>query len=187
MHPSWLALLLVAGQCLPLALRRVWPVPALIGCGVLRDLYDVLQFGYAPLPLAPAIGFATVADRSGPVLRWGTVVGLTAGVTWSQTLPGHNQPYDAIVQYFIFGAAWAIGVLSRHRRAALAAAASRAERAEASARRGGHPGRRGRAAADRPRAPRRGVAPREPDGGAGRGGGRAAPGAARRPPRRRPT
>ena len=132
MHPAWLALLLVAGQCLPLAVRRVWPVPALIACGALRDLYDVLQFGYAPLPLAPAIGFATVADRSGPVLRWGTVVGLAAGVTWSQTLPGHNQPYDAIVQYFIFGAAWAIGVLSRHRRAALAAAASRAERAEAS-------------------------------------------------------
>ena len=132
MHPAWLALVLVAGQCLPLALRRVWPVPALIASGALRDLYDVLQFGYAPLPLAPAIGFATVADRSGPALRWGTVIGLAVGVTWSQTLPGHNQPYDAIVQYFIFGAAWAIGVLSRHRRAALAAAASRAERAEAS-------------------------------------------------------
>ncbi len=132
MHPLWLALLLVTAQCLPLALRRVWPVPALILCGVPRNLYDALQFGYAPLPLAPAIGFATVADRSGPVLRWGTVVGLIVGVAWSQTLPGHHQPYDAIVQYFIFGAAWAIGVLSRHRRAALAAAASRAERAEAS-------------------------------------------------------
>src|ERR1700743_468435 len=52
LHPSWLGFLLVPGQCLPLALRRVWPVPALIGCGVLRDLYDALQFGYAPLPLA---------------------------------------------------------------------------------------------------------------------------------------
>ena len=65
LHPTWLALLLVGGQCLPLALRRVGPVPALIGCGVLRNLYDVLHFGYAPLPLAPAIAFATVADRSG--------------------------------------------------------------------------------------------------------------------------
>lgn len=132
LHPSWLALLLVAGQCLPLALRRVWPVPALIASGVFRDLYDVLQFGYAPLPLAPAIAFATVADRSGRLLRWGTVVGMIVGVSWSQTLPGHNQPYDAIVQSFIFGAAWAVGTLSRHRRAALTAAASRAERAEAS-------------------------------------------------------
>jgi signal transduction histidine kinase len=53
-------------------------------------------------------------------------------VTYAQTLPGHTEPYDAIVQYFINGAAWAIGMLSRRRRVALAAAASRAERAEAS-------------------------------------------------------
>jgi signal transduction histidine kinase len=132
LHPSWLALLLVGGQCLPLALRRVAPVPALLGCGIIRDLYDALQFGYAPLPLAPAIAFATVADRSGRLLRWGTVVCTTAGIAWSQTLPGHNQPYDAIVQAFIFGAAWTVGTLSRHRRVALRAAAERAARAEAS-------------------------------------------------------
>jgi signal transduction histidine kinase len=132
LHPSWLALLLVTGQCLPLALRRVWPVPVLIGCGLLRNAYDMLHFGYAPLPLAPAIALATVADRSGRLLRWCTVAGTVVGVAWSQVLPGHNQPYDAIVQSFIFGAAWAVGTLSRHRRAALTAAASRAERAEAS-------------------------------------------------------
>ena len=132
LHPTWLALLLVGGQCLPLALRRVAPVPALIGCGVLRNLYDAFQFGYAPLPLAPAIAFATVADRSRPALRWLTVAASTAGVAWSQAQPGHNQPYDAIVQAFIFGAAWTVGTLSRYRRAALQAAAERAARAEAS-------------------------------------------------------
>jgi signal transduction histidine kinase len=131
LHPSWLALLLVAGQCLPLAVRRVLPVPALIGCGVIRNIYDTLQFGYAPLPLAPAIAFATVAERSGRGLRWLTIAGASAGLAWSQTLPGHTQPYDAIVQVFILGAAWVIGTLSRYRRAALAAAASRAARAEA--------------------------------------------------------
>jgi signal transduction histidine kinase len=132
LHPFWLAMLLVAGQCLPLALRRVWPVAALLASGLLRDLYDTLQFAYAPLPLAPAIGFATVADRSGRLLRWITLAGTTAGIAWSQMLPGHNEPYSAIVQAFIFGAAWAVGTLSRHRRAALAAASSRAARAEAS-------------------------------------------------------
>ncbi len=132
MHPTWLALLLVAGQCLPLALRRVCPVPALIGCGIPRNLYDAFQFGYAPLPLAPAIAFATVADRSGPLLRWPTVAGTAVGVAWSQTLPGHNQPYDAIVQAFIFGAAWVVGTLSRYRRAALRRRPRRAARAEAS-------------------------------------------------------
>jgi signal transduction histidine kinase len=132
LHPLWAAYVLVCVQCLPLALRRVWPVPALICSGVLRDLYDGLHFGFAPLPLAPAIAFATVADRSRPLLRWITVAGTVGGVAYSQTLPGHNEPYDAIIQASIFGAAWAIGTLTRHRRAALAAAASRAARAEAS-------------------------------------------------------
>ena len=61
-----------------------------------------------------------------------TVAATTAGVAWSQAQPGHNQPYDAIVQAFIFGAAWAVGTLSRYRRIALRAAAERAARAEAS-------------------------------------------------------
>ena len=132
LHPLWAAYALVCAQCLPLALRRVWPVPALICSGVLRDLYDGLKFGFAPLPLAPAIAFATVADRSRPVLRWITLVGTAAGVAYSQALPGHHEPYDAIIQASIFGAAWAIGTLNRHRLAALAAASSRAARAEAS-------------------------------------------------------
>jgi signal transduction histidine kinase len=132
LHPLWLAYFLVSVQCLPLAVRRVLPVPALICSGVLWDLYDGLRFGFAPLPLAPAIAFATVADRSRPVIRWITVAGTAGGIAYSQTLPGHNQPYDAIVQACIFGAAWVIGTLSRQRRAALADAASRAALAEAS-------------------------------------------------------
>ena len=132
LHPRWAAFALVGAQCLPLAVRRVWPVPALICSGALRDLYDGLMFGFAPLPLAPAIAFATVADRSRPAIRWITVAATVGGVSYSQALPGHNQPYDAIVQASIFGVAWAIGTLNRHRRAALAAAASRADRAEAS-------------------------------------------------------
>jgi signal transduction histidine kinase len=132
MHPSWLALFLVAAQCLPLALRRRWPVPALILCGLPRNFYDALNFGFAPLPLAPAIAFATVADRSGRLLRALTVTATAVAITWSQLLPGHNQPYDAIVQAFLFGAAWTIGTLNRYRRNALSAAAERAARAEAS-------------------------------------------------------
>lgn len=132
MHPAWLAMFLVAVQCLPLALRRVWPVPALILCGIPRTLYDALHFGYAPLPLAPAIAFATVMERSRPSLRWVTVTASAVAIGSSQALPGHNQPYDAIVQAFIFGAAWTIGTLNRYRRVALSAAAERAARAEAS-------------------------------------------------------
>ena len=132
LHPAWLAFLLVGTQCLPLALRRLFPVPVAIACGALRTAYDGLGFGYAPLPLAPAIAVATIADRSCRLLRWGTIAVTLSVMTWVQTLPGHHQPYDAIVQYFIMGTAWVIGVLNRRRRIALEAAAARAERAEAS-------------------------------------------------------
>ena len=130
-HPSWIALLLAGAQCLPLAIRRVNPVLALLLCGLPRDLYDYLQFGYAPLPLAIAIAFATVAERSRPWLRWSTLVLTALGIARSQMLPGHTEPYDAIVQYFIFGAAWVVGLLAKSRGKAIAAVARRAERAEA--------------------------------------------------------
>ena len=176
LHPLWAAYVLVCAQCLPLAVRRVWPVPALICSGVLRDLYDGLHLGFAPLPLAPAIAFATVADRSRPALRWITVAATAGGVAYSQTLPGHNQPYDAIVQASIFAAAWAIGTAdpAPPGRAGRRRVARGPGRGLARRRRGGR--RRRRARADRPRAARRRGAPREPDRGAGRGGRRAAAG-----------
>ncbi len=131
LHPSWLALFLVAAQCLPLAFRRRWPVPVLICCGIPRELYDFLPFGYAPLPLANAIAFATVMDRSRPWIRWIIVVLSVGGLASSETQPGHPQPYETIVQVSIFGTAWAVGALNRVRRKSMAAAARRAERAEA--------------------------------------------------------
>ena len=131
MHPLWLALFLVSAQCVPLAWRRRWPVPALLCSGLIRNMYDVLQFGYAPLPLAPAICFATVAERSRPWIRWPTLICTAVGIAYAMRLPGHSLPYDAVVQAFIFGTAWVIGTLSRSRRALVAETARRAERAEA--------------------------------------------------------
>jgi signal transduction histidine kinase len=132
MHPAGLALFLVSVQCLPLAIRRLWPVPASILCGIPRSLYDSLGFGFAPLPLAPAIAFATIAERSRWWIRWPSVCFYAVGIIYGQRTPGHSdEPYDAIVQVFIFGAAWGIGMLSRARRDSMAAAARRAERAEA--------------------------------------------------------
>jgi signal transduction histidine kinase len=131
MHPQWLALFLVAVQPLPLIWRRRWPVLALLFSGLPRNIYDQLQFGFAPLPLAQAIAFATVAERSRPWLRWITLFATATGIAYSQTLPGHTEPYDAIVQAFIFGTAWVVGMLSRSRRALVAETARRAERAEA--------------------------------------------------------
>ena len=131
LHPAWLALFLVTVQCAPLAFRRVNPVLALICAGLPRNFYDHLVFPYEPLPLATAIAFATVADRSRPWLRWVTIVGVVIGGAYSQAQPGHPQPYSALFQVYIFGTAWVVGVLNRKRRQFIASVSRRAELAEA--------------------------------------------------------
>ena len=128
----WLAMFLAAVQCLPLAFRRVNPVLVLICCGIPRNTYDILNFGYAPLPIAQAIAFATVAYQTqARWLRWGTLIATAGGISWAMTLPGHPLPYAAIVQFVIFGTAWVMGLLFRARRQYFTALTRRAERAEA--------------------------------------------------------
>ncbi len=131
LHPLWLALVLVAGQAIPLAWRRAHPVRAAFVIGPARVAYDLLLFGYAPFPLGPAIAFYTIIDRCGPAWRRITCLLVITGITLSELTPGHSQPYDAMFQAFIFITAWAAGVLSRTKRASLRAAESRADRAEA--------------------------------------------------------
>jgi signal transduction histidine kinase len=131
LDPLWLALVLVAAQGVPLIWRRAWPVPVLIVIGGVRIAYDQIGFGFAPLPLGPAIALYTVIDRSGPWWRWITVAGWVTGTTISLSTPGHTEPYDFIFQAMIFATAWAAGTLNRAKRANLEAAESRADRAEA--------------------------------------------------------
>jgi signal transduction histidine kinase len=130
--PVWLAMFLASVQCLPLAFRRVNPVLVLIACGIPRNTYDILNFGYAPLPIANAIAFATVAYQvRARWLRWGTLVATACGIAYAMTLPGHPLPYAAIEQYVIFGTAWMVGSVFRSRRQYFTALTRRAELAEA--------------------------------------------------------
>jgi signal transduction histidine kinase len=131
LHPAWLAVLLVVGQAVPLAWRRRFPVVVALVIGVVRVAYDQVGFGFAPFPLGPAIAFYTVIERKGAVWRWIAVVLSITAITISEASPGHDQPYDAMIQAFIFLAAWGAGLLSRATRANLRAAQARAERAEA--------------------------------------------------------
>jgi signal transduction histidine kinase len=105
----------------------------MIVIGAARIAYDRIGFGFAPLPLGPAIAFYTVIDRRCALWRWITIAAAATGIAISLTSPGgdRSEPYEAIFQAMIFATAWAAGVLNRARRATLEAAESRAERAEA--------------------------------------------------------
>ena len=131
LHPLWLALVLVVAQAIPLAWRRSGVIGTAAVIGAARIAYDRIGFGFAPLPLGPAIAFYTIIDRRGPAWRWIAVAAVAAGITISLSTPGHSEPYDAIFQALIFLTAAAAGLLSRTKRANLAAAESRADRAEA--------------------------------------------------------
>jgi signal transduction histidine kinase len=130
-HPLWLAYVLVLAETLPLAWRRPYPLVVMAIIGAARITYDQVGLVFAPFPLGPAIAFYTVMDRSRPAWRWITVAIAAAGVSVALASPGHNEPYDAITQAFIFLTAGVAGALSRARRGTLAAAESRAVRAEA--------------------------------------------------------
>ncbi len=131
LQPLWLAEVLVVAEAVPLAWRRVHPILAVIIIGAARVAYDQIGFVSAPFPLGPAIAFYTVIDRTSRLWRSLTIAFTVVGVAAGVSAPGHNAPYEGITQAFIFLTAGAAGVLSRAKRANLAAAESRAERAEA--------------------------------------------------------
>ena len=137
LHPFWLAEILVIMQAVPLIWRRAgsrrWSgsVPAALVIGAARVAYDQIGFGSAPFPLGPAIAVFTVMVRAGRPWRWIVCAFVVAGLSVSLAAPGHNEPYDAITQAFIFLTAVVAGVLSRARQANLIAAESRADWAEA--------------------------------------------------------
>ena len=84
LHPLWLALVLLAGQALPLAWRRRAAVGTGFIIGAARISYDKIGFGFAPLPLGPAIAVYTVFDRRGPALRIVTAILVLVGVSDQQ-------------------------------------------------------------------------------------------------------
>ena len=127
----YVAFLLVVLQALPLIWRRRWPVTVLVAAGIPRVIYDQLGWSFDPLPLASAIAYYTVMDRCPTRTRVVVSAVLVFSIIRSQTLPGHNEPYDFFVVALEFVVAGTLGILSRTRRAYLQAVEARAEQAEA--------------------------------------------------------
>ncbi len=130
MHPQGWAVVLLILQALPLVYRRDYPVWVFVAVGLPRSAYDHFGFGYAPVPVGPAIAYFTVMERSSTPVRWAMSALLVVGIAQSQLLPGHTEPYDLFVQLLIFGMAGFAGLLSRRNRTHLSETEARAERAE---------------------------------------------------------
>jgi signal transduction histidine kinase len=131
LHPLWAAAALLVLQALPLVWRRRYPIIVLLVVGFFRSSYDQLGFGFAPLPLGPAIAYYTVMERCSTRMRLIISVLLVVGIARGQALPGHTEPYDFFIQLLIFASAGIAGLLGRTYRAYLKEVEARAERAEA--------------------------------------------------------
>ena len=179
-HPLALALALLVLQALPLVWRRStsrsgcsWP------SGLPRSVYDQLGFGYAPVPLGPAIAYFTVMQRCSTGVRWAISVVLLAGIV-SVADRARATPSPTTSSSSCSSSAWPGGGPAQpepHGLPGRGRGAGRAGRGRA--RPAGRAGRRRGARPDRQGTARRGGAPRQPDGGAGRGGRLAAAGPAR--------
>ena len=150
--------------------------------GAMRVAYDQIGFGFAPFPLGPAIAFYTVIDRCRPVWRWIVTAAVVAGISISLATPGHSEPYQGIFQALIFLTAWAAGRAQPDQAGQPAGGAGPGRPRRGRARPPGVARRGTGARPDRPRAARRRGPPRQPDGGAGRGGARRCSRTARRRP-----
>jgi len=127
----YLAFALVVLQVVPLTWRRRWPVAVFVAVSIPRTIYDQLNISFDPLPLGSAIAYYTIMDRCPTRVRVVISVLLIGGIIRSQTLPGHNEPYDFFVAALQFVVAGTLGILSRTRRAYLQAVQARAEQVEA--------------------------------------------------------
>ena len=184
----------------PVVFRRSYPVEAFAAAIVIGGLQVLLNLRPNAADLAIVILLYTLAAYTP---RRVSVTGLvlcligsaTAVVRW---MPDRLSLLDAVASGSILLAgpsliAWVLGDSMRYRRGYYAALEDKAARLEAERRRPGQNRRRGRAGQDRQRTARRGRAPRQRDGGAGRrrpvraaAPTRTAPSRARRHRRHRP-
>ncbi|GAA2867346.1 sensor histidine kinase [Nonomuraea rubra] len=133
--PPWMRLALPAGLGLPLALRRLWPVPVFCFT-LLLAVYTALVGGVGLVYLAPAYALYIVAlsDRRGPAIPTSaiglvslvTIVGMTVAGTPRDRAPDWllhlDQPLMGIAA---LGGAWTIGRAVQERRSYAARDAER--------------------------------------------------------------
>jgi signal transduction histidine kinase len=123
--PAW-AFVLLAAQCLPLAVRRRWPFASSLAIGVATIAYGVTWLPDPAMPYAGLVGLYTVAAHGSR--RTGLAAAGTAAVAIALAMavdPAADYQ-DVLVTYLLFATAWLLGNGARQRREGIEAAEARA-------------------------------------------------------------
>jgi len=128
--PTW-AFVLVAAECLPLAVRRRWPFGVALAVGVMSMGYGIANLPDPPVFYATLVSLYTVAAhasrRKANVAAVFAGVGLVSVVFWGRT---DSDYQDLVVNGAVFATAWLLGDSARSRRDRAAALEARAEQLE---------------------------------------------------------
>ncbi len=127
--PAW-GYVLVVAQCLPLVVRRRWPLAVATVCGALTMVYGLSSLPDPPVPYAGLVGLYSVAAHGSRdhANAAGIIAAFALGTSLS--LDPAADLEDATVQILLFTTAWLLGDSARRRRAATVALAERAEQLE---------------------------------------------------------
>ncbi|MHC5905834.1 sensor histidine kinase [Streptomyces sp. S6] len=123
--PWWLGRLVAVCVGVPLAVRRLWPLPvlaAVMGASATATLLDITRDPYISAALAVyTVALIEPARRASVALALTAVVSAAAVVTGEAVLtpsgPWTEAAATAVVVWLVVGAAWAAGRVVRERRA----------------------------------------------------------------------
>jgi signal transduction histidine kinase len=127
--PAW-GYVLVVAQCLPLVVRRRWPLAVAAVCGALTMVYGLSSLPDPPVPYAGLVGLYSVAAHGSR--DHANAAGVIAAFALAGSLifdPAADLE-DATVQILLFTTAWLLGDSARRRRDATAVLAERAAQLE---------------------------------------------------------
>jgi signal transduction histidine kinase len=127
--PAW-GYVLVVAQCLPLVVRRRWPLAVAAVCGGLTMVYGLSSLPDPPVPYAGLVGLYSVAAHGSR--DHANAAGVIAAFALAGSLifdPAADLE-DATVQILLFTTAWLLGDSARRRRDATAVLAERAAQLE---------------------------------------------------------
>ncbi len=122
--PWWLGLLVAVCVGMPLAVRRLWPLPAwavVLGASATATLLDITRDPYTSAALAVyMVALIEPARRASAVLALSLGVSAAAVITGEAVLtpsgPWTEAAGTAVLVWLVIGAAWAAGRVVRERR-----------------------------------------------------------------------